>query len=146
MSATSDRIEQLLLEGVDQKIYPGAVWALGDADGTHHSGTCGLLDPADPTQPMQLNTVFDIASLTKILAVWSVIGTLWEDGTLTLADKLATLIPNLAAYPLGEVTVHPAKPSNTPTAPPSSSATSPNTSLACPSTSSPPPASGNPSA
>jgi CubicO group peptidase (beta-lactamase class C family) len=106
MTSTPDRIAQLLQNGVDQKVYPGAVWAVGDADGTHHSGACGLLDPAKPDEPMRLDTIFDVASLTKILAVWSVIGTLWEDGTLTLDDKLATLIPDLTAYPLGEVTVH----------------------------------------
>jgi len=106
MTSTPDRIAQLLQDGVRQKVYPGAVWAVGDADGTHHSGACGLLDPAKPDEPMRLDTIFDVASLTKILAVWSIIGTLWEDGTLTLDDKLATLIPDLAAYPLGEVTVH----------------------------------------
>jgi CubicO group peptidase (beta-lactamase class C family) len=106
MTLTSDRIEQLLNDGVRQKTYPGAVWVVGDTDGSHYSGACGHLDPTHPDEPMRLDTIFDIASLTKILAVWSVIGTLWEDDSLALDDKLATLIPDLAAYPLGEVTVH----------------------------------------
>ena len=51
------------------------------------------------------DTIFDIASLTKITAVWSVIGTLWEDGTLRLDDPLASLLPDLTDAPLGRVTV-----------------------------------------
>ena len=48
--------------------------------------------------------VFDMASLTKIVAVWAGIGTLWEGHQLTLDDPLAALMPGLAGYPLGPVT------------------------------------------
>lgn len=38
-----DRIEALLDEGVRNKVYPGAVWAVGDA-----AEATGVLDPAAP--------------------------------------------------------------------------------------------------
>ncbi len=113
------------------------------------------------------DTVFDVASLTKILAVWSTVGTLWEDGLLPLDEPLGAFWPEVTGHPLGRATARNllthtaglpppsakasstkpstaarAKPSTTPTAPPSSSATSPNTSpattSAAPPTTSPP--------
>ncbi len=53
---------------------------------------------------MQPDTIFDVASLTKILAVWSAIGALWENGSLPLDEPLGTFWPEVTAHPLGQVT------------------------------------------
>ncbi|MEU0242855.1 serine hydrolase domain-containing protein [Streptomyces sp. NPDC006235] len=104
MTYDSDRIEALLEEGVRDKVYPGAVWAVGDSTGIRAQGTTGVLDPDQPDVPMRTDTVFDAASLTKILAVWSSIGALWEDGTLDLDQPLGTIWPEVTGHPLGAVT------------------------------------------
>ncbi|MGW0854885.1 serine hydrolase domain-containing protein [Streptomyces sp. NPDC002690] len=99
-----DRIQALLDEGVRNKVYPGAVWAVGDSTGILASGASGVLDPDEPEHRMRLDTVFDAASLTKILAVWSSIGALWEDGRLDLDARLGSYWPDVAEYELGRVT------------------------------------------
>ncbi|WP_073949324.1 serine hydrolase domain-containing protein [Streptomyces kebangsaanensis] len=104
MTYDSDRIEALLDEGVRAKVYPGAVWAVGDANGTRIQGATGVLDPDEPDVPMRADTVFDAASLTKILAVWSSIGALWEDCALDLDQPLGTFWPGVTGHPLGTVT------------------------------------------
>lgn len=104
MTYRIDSIEQLLSEGVRDKVYPGAVWAAGDAAGIHTSGATGVLDPNEPDQPMRPDTVFDAASLTKILAVWASIGALWEDGKLGLDAPLGTFWSEVDGHPLGIVT------------------------------------------
>jgi len=104
MTPDTDGIEQLLATGVRERIYPGAVWAIGDADITHASGTVGVLDPGKPDEPMRPDTIFDVASLTKIIAVWASIGALWEDGTLPLDDPLGTFWPEVTGHPLGTIT------------------------------------------
>ncbi|WP_406336266.1 serine hydrolase domain-containing protein [Streptomyces sp. NBC_00203] len=104
MTNDSDRIEALLDEGVRDKVYPGAVWAAGDAAGIRAQGTTGVLDPNEPDVPMRADTVFDAASLTKILAVWSSIGALWEDGALDLDQPLGSFWPEVTGHPLGSVT------------------------------------------
>ncbi|MFJ3649056.1 serine hydrolase domain-containing protein [Streptomyces murinus] len=106
MTLDIPRIEQLLQDGVRDRVYPGAVWAVGNAEGTTASGAVGLLDPAAPDEPMRLDTVFDIASLTKIVAVWSVIGTLVEEGKLQLHTPLGTFWPEVTNHPLAQVTTH----------------------------------------
>ncbi|WP_328720407.1 beta-lactamase family protein [Streptomyces sp. NBC_00247] len=99
-----DRIQALLDEGVGNKVYPGAVWAVGDSTGIQASGSTGVLDPDEPEHRMRLDTVFDAASLTKILAVWSSVGALWEDGRLDLDARLGTYWPEVTEYELGRVT------------------------------------------
>ncbi|MFG2669037.1 serine hydrolase domain-containing protein [Streptomyces sp. NPDC048387] len=100
------RIEALLRSGVREEVYPGAVWAVGDADGIRGSGAVGLLDPGRPDEPMRLDTVFDVASLTKILAVWSTIGTLVDEGKLDLHAPLGSFWDEVAGHPLARVTAH----------------------------------------
>ena len=99
-----NRIEQLLNEGVRDKVYPGAVWAVGDAAGTSAHGTTGVLDPDEPDTPMRRDTVFDAASLTKVIADWSSIGALWEEGKLDLDVPLNDFWTEVADHPLGAVT------------------------------------------
>ncbi|MGW7042119.1 serine hydrolase [Streptomyces avermitilis] len=101
------RIHRLLQAGVRDKVYPGAVWAIGDSQGTHVSGTAGVLDPAQPDEPMRHDTVFDVASLTKILAVCSTIGALVEDGKLQLDAEMGDFWPEVSGCPLAPVTVSP---------------------------------------
>lgn len=55
---------------------------------------------------MRLDTVFDVASLTKILAVWSTIGTLIEEGKLQLHTPLGTFWDEVAGHPLAQATAH----------------------------------------
>ncbi|MFD9602878.1 serine hydrolase domain-containing protein [Streptomyces sp. NPDC059970] len=104
MTYRTDHIEQLLAEGVRDKVYPGAVWAVGNSAGVHASGATGVLDPDEPDVRMRPDTVFDAASLTKILAVWSSIGALWEDSVLDLDQPLGTFWPEVQGRPLGAVT------------------------------------------
>lgn len=99
-------VTALLKQGVQDKVFPGAVWAIGGQSAVEATGAVGVLDPAEPSLPMQTDTVFDVASLTKIVAVWSSVGVLWEAGRLALDDRLDTHLPETVGYPLGEVTVH----------------------------------------
>ncbi|MGW3488742.1 serine hydrolase domain-containing protein [Streptomyces sp. NPDC001054] len=104
MQYRTDRIEHLLSEGVRDKVYPGAVWAVGDSGGVRARGATGVLDPDEPDARMRSDTVFDVASLTKILAVWASIGALWEDGVLDLDAPLGTFWDEVTGHPLGTVT------------------------------------------
>ncbi|MBT2442928.1 beta-lactamase family protein [Streptomyces sp. ISL-36] len=106
MGLQAESIESLVLRAVRARVCPGAVWAVGDASGTLAEGAAGLLDPARPEEPMRADTLFDLASLTKILAVWSVTGTLVQSGSLDLHRPLGTFWPEVAGRPLGAATAH----------------------------------------
>ncbi|GAA3251200.1 serine hydrolase domain-containing protein [Nonomuraea helvata] len=105
MGDTHESITELLDRGVRERVFPGAVWAIGDRDGVREWGTCGVADPAVPGSLMRRDTIFDIASLTKIVAVWAVIGGLWEEERLPLDVPLDGFWPEVAGHPMGNVTV-----------------------------------------
>ncbi|MEU8619417.1 serine hydrolase domain-containing protein [Streptomyces sp. NPDC048623] len=96
------RIERLLQDGVREQVYPGAVWAVGDAGGALAGGAVGALVPGG--RPADTDALFDLASLTKIIAVWPVVGTLVESGKLPLHTPLGEFWPETAGHPVGDVT------------------------------------------
>lgn len=100
----AEAVRALLLGGVGPASYPGAVWAVGDADGEREGGEIGLLDPAEPELPMRDDTLFDLASLTKVLAAWSGAGTLWQEEALELDRPLGDFWPDTAGHPVGTLT------------------------------------------
>lgn len=103
---STDRVEDLLEAGHSNRAFPGAVWSVGDVNNTIGGGVVGVLDPDQPDQPMRPDTVFDVASLTKVLAVWASIGALVTAGDLRLDQRLAPFWPEVEGHPLGQVTAH----------------------------------------
>ncbi|MER8237164.1 serine hydrolase domain-containing protein [Streptomyces sp. NPDC094049] len=106
MAVRSDPFERLLGDAARAGVYPGAAWAVGDADGVLAEGAVGVLDPSLPGEPVRPDTLFDVASLTKILAVWAVVGTLVDAGKLDPAAPLGTYWPETAGRPLAGATAH----------------------------------------
>ncbi|MER5963635.1 serine hydrolase domain-containing protein [Streptomyces sp. NPDC002057] len=106
MAQRSDPFERLLGEAVRAGVCPGMVWAVGDARTTLSEGAVGLLDPTRPDEPTRADTLFDVASLTKVLAVWAVTGTLVDAGKLDLTAPLGSYWPEAAGRPLADVTAH----------------------------------------
>ncbi|MFI9115941.1 serine hydrolase domain-containing protein [Streptomyces venezuelae] len=106
MVSRRDPFERLLSDTVRAGVCPGLVWAVGDARTTLSRGAVGVLDPARPAGPVRHDTLFDVASLTKILAVWAVTGTLVDAGKLDLAAPLGSYWPEAAGRPVAGVTAH----------------------------------------
>ncbi|MEU0230340.1 MULTISPECIES: serine hydrolase domain-containing protein [unclassified Streptomyces] len=106
MAQRTDPCERLLGDAVRAGVVPGAAWAAGDARATLSAGAVGVLDPADPAGPTRPDTLFDAASLTKVLAVWAVTGTLVDAGKLDPSAPLGSYWPEAAGQPLAGVTAH----------------------------------------
>src|SRR5580658_8798141 len=83
----------LLRQAVANHAFPGAALAV-----THHgslvaSQGCGRFTYDDASPPVQAETVFDLASLTKVSATTTVAMLLYERGQLPLDAPLATFLP-----------------------------------------------------
>ena len=72
----------------------GAVAFVGDRDGVRFEGAYGSQAPA-AAKPMQLNTMFQLASMTKAIASVAAMQ-LVERGLLALDAPIGTLLPALA--------------------------------------------------
>ena len=87
------------------KLTPGAVVVVGQGDQTLYEKAFGFRATVPAEEPMTLDTVFDLASLTKVVAGTTAVMTLVEDGRLRLNDPVATHIPGFERYGKGNITI-----------------------------------------
>ncbi len=87
-------IESALTEALHGTGIPGAVAFVGGRDGPRASAAVGLADPAAGT-PMQLDTMFQLASMTKAIVSFAAMQ-LVERGLLDLDAPIGSLLPALA--------------------------------------------------
>ena len=97
-------LDAVVQTAIDAKQLPGAVIAIGygDQDVTKVYGDRSL-EPA--REKMTADTIFDIASLTKVVATAPAVMMLVEDGRIRLTDPVAAFIPEFGKYGKDRVTV-----------------------------------------
>jgi len=83
VSAFSRAID-VLRSGVAARVFPGACAEVGTADGAVWQGQAGSLTYEPGATPVTADTVFDLASLTKVIVTASVAMRLVEGGRLLL--------------------------------------------------------------
>ena len=88
----SDPVTKLLLSGLEQKVYPGAVLLVAKEDTIVFFHAVGNRAVIPERLPMEKDTIFDLASLTKPLATTLALMKLVDDGLLDLDIALASLI------------------------------------------------------
>ena len=96
------RIDDLVKEAIAARATPGAVVVVGRGDQTLYEKAFGIRT-AD--EPMTLDTVFDLASLTKVVATTTAVMTLIEEGRLRLNDTVALHLPGFERYGKGGITI-----------------------------------------
>ena len=99
-----DPLVGLLEDGLSEGAFPGAVAAVGSADGTHRVVAVGECDPENGLAATP-ETVFDCASLTKPVVTTTVALALTEHGAIALSDTLGRHVPALEGTERGEVTL-----------------------------------------
>ncbi|NGO72631.1 serine hydrolase domain-containing protein [Streptomyces boncukensis] len=97
-------MRRLVEDGVRRHVYPGATWAVGDAQGILDLGAAGTLSLQRCAARTRPATRYDVASLTKILATWTAVGALWDRGRIDLEAPLGGYWPRAAGYPVGNLT------------------------------------------
>jgi uncharacterized protein YbbC (DUF1343 family) len=99
------RIDDLVREAMTAKLTPGAVVVVGQGDQTLYEKAFGFRATVPAEEVMTLDTVFDLASLTKVVAGTTAVMTLVEDGRLRLNDPVAAHIPGFERYGKGNITI-----------------------------------------
>jgi CubicO group peptidase (beta-lactamase class C family) len=100
-----EAIEPLIRGEIGQKHLPGAVVLIGLGDRIVYQKAIGdrALQPA--REPMTLDTIFDLASLTKVVATTTSVMLLIEQGKLRLVDRVSTFIPGFERYGKTDITI-----------------------------------------
>ncbi|HKP15840.1 MAG TPA: serine hydrolase domain-containing protein, partial [Gemmatimonadaceae bacterium] len=102
LSSTFADIDRAFREHAQREHIPGAVWAIVIDGRVAHIGATGLRDVASKS-PVDSNTVFRIASMTKSFTAMSILK-LRDEGKLSLDDPAEKWVPELAGlkYPTSD--------------------------------------------
>ena len=79
---------EVVQRGVDERAFPAAVVEVGTRGEVLWQQAFGRLDADSDSAPVQNDTIFDLASLTKVVATTSLVMGLVERGTLSLSDPI----------------------------------------------------------
>jgi CubicO group peptidase (beta-lactamase class C family) len=92
-AALDEAVEQALRE--DR--FPGAVLIVGQDGKILHSKAYGRRSLVPKPEPMTLDTIFDCASLTKVVATTSAVMKLFEEGKIRLNDPVTAYLSDFQA-------------------------------------------------
>jgi uncharacterized protein YbbC (DUF1343 family) len=98
-------IAEVIARGIDAGTFPGAVVVVGHAGRVVYRQAFGRRSLASPAAPMTVDTIFDLASLTKPIATATAIMQLVEEGRLGLDDPVANYWPEFSAHGKGRISV-----------------------------------------
>src|SRR5439155_2866035 len=98
-------IAEVVGDAINARQLPGAVILVGRGDAVVYSGVFGNRVIAPAPEPMTEDTIFDLASLTKVVATTTSVMKLVEDGKLRLNDPVVQFIPEFARYGKKDITI-----------------------------------------
>jgi uncharacterized protein YbbC (DUF1343 family)/CubicO group peptidase (beta-lactamase class C family) len=100
-----DEIERLVQDAIAEKKLPGAVVLVGRGDDTLYHKAIGQRAVVPSPEPMTLDTIFDLASLTKVVATTTSVMILIDEGKIGLDDRVAAYIPGFERYGKENITI-----------------------------------------
>jgi CubicO group peptidase (beta-lactamase class C family) len=101
----ADPIADKMQQGVDEGVFPGAVLLVSHRERTVHHAAYGCACLIPEREPATVDTIYDLASLTKPLSTTTAAAFLVTDGQLRLDDPLGRFVPELAQDALRHATI-----------------------------------------
>ncbi|HEY7501934.1 MAG TPA: exo-beta-N-acetylmuramidase NamZ domain-containing protein [Vicinamibacterales bacterium] len=100
-----EAIEPIVREAIADKKLPGAVVLVGRGERVLYQKAIGNRALTPAPEPMTPDTIFDLASLTKVVATTTSVMILVEQGKIRLSDRVAAYIPGFERYGKADITV-----------------------------------------
>jgi uncharacterized protein YbbC (DUF1343 family)/CubicO group peptidase (beta-lactamase class C family) len=98
-------IPPIIEAAISRHELPGAVVLAGRRDAIAYRRAFGQRAVAPNAEAMTEDTIFDLASLTKVVATTTSVMKLMEEGRLRLNDRVASFIPEFGKYGKGSITI-----------------------------------------
>lgn len=105
VASALEKIRPLVETAIQEKKLPGCIVAAGHRDGSYLEVAFGNRQVTPTSVAMTLDTLFDMASITKPVATATSIMKLIEDGHLRLSDRVVTHFPEFAANGKDKITI-----------------------------------------
>jgi uncharacterized protein YbbC (DUF1343 family)/CubicO group peptidase (beta-lactamase class C family) len=91
--SASPQLDAVIEQAIHDDRIPGAVLIVGHAGEVVHRKAYGRRAVVPHPEPMTVDTIFDCASLTKVIATTSSLMKLFEQGKLRLDDRVTEYLP-----------------------------------------------------
>src|SRR2546428_11893351 len=101
----AEPIAEKMREGVEQGVFPGGVLLASHRGRTVHHAAYGAACLLPKPEPSSVDTIYDLASLSKPLATTTAVALLLADGRLSLEDPLERFVPELTQNDLRQATI-----------------------------------------
>lgn len=92
VATLQQRLERALAQAARDSAFPGAVAMVGSRSGILAQASVGVLDAANPVRPDE-RTIWDLASLTKVVGMTSAVLHLVQEGKLDLEAPVQRYLP-----------------------------------------------------
>ncbi len=103
--ARLETIAPLIQQDIKDKKLPGAVVLVGRGDQVAWETVVGNRSVQPSVEAMTADTIFDLASLTKVVATTTAAMILIEEGKIRLSDRVSMYIPGFERYNKGGITI-----------------------------------------
>lgn len=87
---------KVLAGGIAQRAFPGAAFAVSRVGNIVLQGGIGRFTYDEASEDVTLSTVFDLASVTKVVATTAMAMLLYDRGVLNLRQKIVDVLPEFA--------------------------------------------------
>lgn len=103
--AATTELENLVNSGIANRYYPGAQLLIGTPGKIIMEQNFGKYTYDSNAQTVTSSSIFDIASVTKVVATTSAIMQLYDNGRLNINDNVSLYIPEFATQEKGEIRI-----------------------------------------
>lgn len=87
--------QAILDDGLRDRAFPGGVLVIGNSETVLTEQVFGSFDYSENSTPVRENTIYDVASLTKIVATTTLAMMLYEEGRLPLDAPVGIALPGV---------------------------------------------------
>jgi uncharacterized protein YbbC (DUF1343 family)/CubicO group peptidase (beta-lactamase class C family) len=98
-------VDAVVARAIADKQLPGAVLLVGRGSEVVYRKAYGQRALVPQPEPMTLDTIFDMASVTKVVATTTSVMILVEEGRVRLNDRVATFIPDFGRHGKDQITI-----------------------------------------
>ena len=105
IASRTSTLDLLLQRAISQNLIAGGVVVIGNHEGILSTSARGQISTDPASARLNERSVFDIASLTKVIATAPAVMKLLDEGRISLSDPLSRWFPEFVAAGHGDITV-----------------------------------------
>jgi len=99
------QVDNIIENGIKNHSFPSAVLVVGNSNGVIYQNAYGRLTYDDDAKSTTLRTIYDLASVTKVIATTSAVMKLYDYGKIDLYSPVAFYIADFASNGKSDITI-----------------------------------------